>query len=224
MKLLSKRLIKGFNLSNYKPSTFDLEEGRVSYDYQVQKDKDEEKNNEMYYLKKDLEERIANVEHLEREAYEKGYSAGENAGFEMGLKKAEVVVERFQSLVEELISIKEEYIKRNDRKILALSIAIARKILEKEVKENEEVLLNILHNALKKIERREKITITINPSIQTIIERFKGNIKEICPKIIIDIDPNVRNNFVKIESEKEEVIIDFEHELYDISKKLSELI
>lgn len=224
MKLLSKRLIKGFNLSNYKPSTFDLEEERVSYDYQVQKNKDEEKNNEMYYLKKELEERIANIEHLEREAYEKGYSVGENAGFEMGLKKAEVVVERFQSLVEELISIKEEYIKRNDRKILALSIAIARKILEKEVKENDEVLLNILHNALKKIERREKITITINPSIQTIIERFKGNIKEICPKIIIDIDPNVRNNFVKIESETEEVIIDFEHELYDISKKLSELI
>ncbi len=219
MMLLSKRLIKNISLSNYKPLTFDLKERE-----ELWKDDYKEENNEINCLKKELEVRLTNIEHLEREAYERGYSAGENAGFEMGLKKAEVIIERFQTIVQELAELKEEYVKKNDKKILALAIAIARKIIEKEIRENEEVLFEILNNALNKIERREEIKITINPFIQKIIERFRGNIKEICPKVIIDIDPDVKNNFVKIESETEEIIIDFEQELYEISKKLSELI
>jgi hypothetical protein len=60
--------------------------------------------------------------------------------------------------------------------------------------------------------------------MQNVIERFKGEIKDICPKVIIDIDPNVSKNFIKLESETEEIIIDFEQELYEISKRLSGLI
>lgn len=219
MKLLSKRFYKDLILSDYRPSTFDIRE-EVEY-FQ---EKSEEKHDELYYLKKELEEKIANIDVLEREAYERGYSVGENAGFEMGLKKAEMLVEKFENLIQELSMLKEDYIRESDRKILALSIAIARKILEKEINEDDQVLLNILHNALKRIERREKIAITINPAIQNIIEKFRKDIKDICPKIIIDIDPNVSKNFIKLESETEEIIIDFEQELYEISKKLSELI
>lgn len=219
MKLLSKRFYKDLILSDYRPSTFDIRE-EVEY-FQ---EKSEEKHDELYYLKKELEEKIANIDALEREAYERGYSVGENAGFEMGLKKAEMLVEKFENLIQELSMLKEDYIRKSDRKILALSIAIARKILEKEINEDDQVLLNILHNALKRIERREKIAITINPAIQNIIEKFRKDIKDICPKIIIDIDPNVSKNFIKLESETEEIIIDFEQELYEISKKLSELI
>lgn len=219
MKLLSKRFYKDLILSDYRPSTFDIRE-EVEY-FQ---EKSEEKQDELYYLKKELEEKIANIDALEREAYERGYSVGENAGFEMGLKKAEMLVEKFENLIQELSMLKEDYIRKSDRKILALSIAIARKILEKEINEDDQVLLNILHNALKRIERREKIAITINPAIQNIIEKFRKDIKDICPKIIIDIDPNVSKNFIKLESETEEIIIDFEQELYEISKKLSELI
>lgn len=218
MKLLSKRLCKDVVLSNYKPSTFEIKP-----DEETLKVKEEQKHDQLYYLKKELEEKIANIDALEREAYERGYSVGENAGFEMGLKKAEMLVERLQSLVEELNMIREDYIRKNEKKILALSVAIARKILEKEIKD-EEVFLNILHNAFKRIERRERITITINPSMQMLIEKFKKDIRDICPKIIIDIDPNVSRDFVKLESETEEIMIDFEQELYEISKKLSELI
>ncbi|MCX7771298.1 MAG: FliH/SctL family protein [Proteobacteria bacterium] len=228
--LLSKRLLKGVNITAYKPDVF-KEEGVLNSNNEdinnVEK-KDLERVNEDYqeviFLKEDLEKRINEISLFEKEAYERGYSTGEKAGFEMGIKKAEVIIEKFQSLLEELENLKENYIRENDKKILALSIAIARKILEREIKEDEKVLINILHNALKRIERREKLTITINPAMQSIIEKFKGDIKEICHKIIIDIDPNVSKNFVKLESETEEIIIDFEQELYDISRKLSELI
>jgi flagellar assembly protein FliH len=180
--------------------------------------------NQLIELKREIEERISNLDVLERNAYERGYSAGEKAGYEMGIKKAEVVLSQLENLIKELENIKERYILENDKKIVALSIAIARKIIEKEIEESPETLLNMLHNAIKKIERQEKIKITINPAMQEIIERFKRGTLDMYPKISLDIDPNVSKDFIKVESDMEEIIINIEEELFEISKKLKELI
>lgn len=230
---LSKRFSKKMKIENYKPLVF---EGLIN---ELKSPVEDDSNccventedtassvdiNQLIELKREIEERISNLDVLERDAYERGYSAGEKAGYEMGIKKAEVVLSQLENLIKELENIKERYILENDKKIVALSIAIARKIIEKEIEESPETLLNMLHNAIKKIERQEKIKITINPAMQEIIERFKRGILDMYPKISVDIDPNVSKDFIKVESDMEEIIINIEEELFEISKKLKELI
>jgi len=230
---LSKRFSKKMKIENYKPLVFEglINELKSPFEDDsnccVENTEDTASSvdiNQLIELKREIEERISNLDVLERDAYERGYSAGEKAGYEMGIKKAEVVLSQLENLIKELENIKERYILENDKKIVALSIAIARKIIEKEIEESSETLLNMLHNAIKKIERQEKIKITINPTMQEIIERFKREILDMYPKISVDIDPNVSKDFIKVESDMEEIIINIEEELFEISKKLKELI
>jgi len=230
---LSKRFSKKMKIENYKPLVFEglINELKSPFEDDsnccVENTEDTASSvdiNQLIELKREIEERISNLDVLERDAYERGYSAGEKAGYEMGIKKAEVVLSQLENLIKELENIKERYIFENDKKIVALSIAIARKIIEKEIEESSETLLNMLHNAIKKIERQEKIKITINPTMQEIIERFKREILDMYPKISVDIDPNVSKDFIKVESDMEEIIINIEEELFEISKKLKELI
>jgi len=233
MMSLSKRFSKKMKIENYKPLVFEglINELKSPFEDDsnccVENTEDTASSvdiNQLIELKREIEERISNLDVLERDAYERGYSAGEKAGYEMGIKKAEVVLSQLENLIKELENIKERYIFENDKKIVALSIAIARKIIEKEIEESSETLLNMLHNAIKKIERQEKIKITINPTMQEIIERFKRGILDMYPKISVDIDPNVSKDFIKVESDMEEIIINIEEELFEISKKLKELI
>jgi len=233
MMSLSKRFSKKMKIENYKPLVFEglINELKSPFEDDsnccVENTEDTASSvdiNQLIELKREIEERISNLDVLERDAYERGYSAGEKAGYEMGIKKAEVVLSQLENLIKELENIKERYILENDKKIVALSIAIARKIIEKEIEESSETLLNMLHNAIKKIERQEKIKITINPTMQEIIERFKREILDMYPKISVDIDPNVSKDFIKVESDMEEIIINIEEELFEISKKLKELI
>gem|GEM_PF-3402050 len=233
MMSLSKRFSKKMKIENYKPLVFEglINELKSPFEDDsnccVENTEDTASSvdiNQLIELKREIEERISNLDVLERDAYERGYSAGEKAGYEMGIKKAEVVLSQLENLIKELENIKERYIFENDKKIVALSIAIARKIIEKEIEESSETLLNMLHNAIKKIERQEKIKITINPTMQEIIERFKREILDMYPKISVDIDPNVSKDFIKVESDMEEIIINIEEELFEISKKLKELI
>lgn len=220
---LYNRGLKKINIESYKPDIFDNFADNIVEDIKSASKEDIDDEYSLN-LKKELEEKFAKLEELERQAYERGYEAGEKAGFDMGIKKAEVVINQIENLLEELINLKERYIHESKKKILALSIAIAKKIIEKEIDENQEIMFNILNNAIKKIQRQEKLIITINPSMQAIIEGFRKDIREICPKVVIEIDPNVSKNFVKVESETEEIVIDFENELYEIAKKLEELI
>ena len=233
MKLFSKNFVEKLKIEHYKPLVFEKKAESVDFINENNlekntKDIDNTTNNvdltQIIELKREIEKRISNLDALERDAYEKGYAAGEKAGYEMGIKKAEVIICQLENLVKELENIKERYILENDKKIIALSLAIARKIIEKEIKEDPQTLLNMLHNAIKKIERQERIKITINPTMQEVIERFKRGVLELYPKITVDIDPNVSKDFIKIESDTEEIIVNIEEELFEISKKLKELI
>lgn len=231
MMSLSKRLLKNLIIENYKPLNF--EDMVVNQDYNIEEQSELNSVteaiegldiNQLIELKREIDGKIENLAVLERETYEKGYLAGEKDGYEMGIKKAETVIDQLDKLIDELKEIKEKWILENNKKIVALSIAIAKKIIEKEITESPEAFLTIISNAIKKIERQEKLKLTINPAMQETINRFRKEWLESYSKIVVDIDPHVSKDFVKIESETEEIIINFDEEIYEISKKLSELI
>ena len=45
------------------------------------------------------------VDLIEREAYEKGYEAGEKAGFEMGEQKAQVLIDKLETLLADVATL-----------------------------------------------------------------------------------------------------------------------
>lgn len=100
----------------------------------------------------------------EREAYQKGFEAGEKAGFEFGTQKAEVIVKRLSNILSELSTIKADTYKEMEQEIAKLALAIAKQIIHYEVGLNNEVVMHVTKAAIKAAhDGNDVMTIKVNP-------------------------------------------------------------
>ncbi|MEE9542176.1 MAG: FliH/SctL family protein [Thermodesulfobacteriota bacterium] len=100
---------------------------------------------------------------IEKEAYEKGFQAGERAGLEIAEEKKNAIIKRIEPIYNEIAAFKEDYYKENKEEILSLIINVARKVVCEELKINEDVAKNVLENAIEAVSESEKVEIRLSP-------------------------------------------------------------
>ncbi len=158
------------------------------------------------------------LEAIEREAYEKGFEAGEKAGFTIGEQKALVLVEKLEAMLKELISLKEQILREIEPEILELSLSIARKILKKELSTNPDEIVEMTKEALKKLTRKGQLIIKLNPSLYNLFMKHKPEIFEIHQDIVFDTDPTVSHS--TIIAPDEEIITDIDEQLKNLIRDI----
>ncbi len=117
-----------------------------------------------------------NIEAIEREAYERGFAAGERAGFEFGKQKAEVLFNGIAGLLEALSTLKETLHKPCEDEMVELCVAISRKVLQRELELKREGIVECVRTALKSVVAGGEITIKVNPKDQDILLSHKGEL------------------------------------------------
>ncbi len=100
---------------------------------------------------------------IERDAYERGFASGEQAGQELGLKKVEGASQRLKQLLDALNHYKESQFKASEEDILVLVLAVARRVLGRELHQNKEYVTATIRKAIQIIGQNESITIRIHP-------------------------------------------------------------
>lgn len=148
----------------------------------------------------DIEKRTREIEEL---AYSRGFQQGERAGMEWGKKKAEPVLNNFQQALLELGKIKEEIYMKAEKETVSLALAIARKIVCKEVSTNKEVILNIIKEALKKVLDHKGIKIRVSPADLQFVKDSKLQLLDsidAAEGIIFEEDPSIREGGCIIET------------------------
>jgi flagellar assembly protein FliH len=170
----------------------------------------------------DSKKRLLN---LERDAYEKGFQAGENAGLKVAADKVDVIVGRVQAIYDEISVFKEKYYKENETEILSLIIAAASKVVHEELKVNNDVVVNILSGAVKSIIETENVQIRLNPED---IEYHRKNNSEFLSYLeeakgfSIFADPKVTRGGALIESNHSEIDARVEAGINNIEKSVRE--
>jgi flagellar biosynthesis/type III secretory pathway protein FliH len=81
-----------------------------------------------------------NSEAIEREAFEKGFASGEKAGYQMGGQKAAVFLDQLEKLFKEIYALKEKMVSELESQMVLLSIAMAQRILKKELMITPEIV------------------------------------------------------------------------------------
>jgi flagellar assembly protein FliH len=99
----------------------------------------------------------------ERDGYEKGFMAGERAGMEMGLEKANILLRRISAVGDEISSFRERFYHENKEEFIKLVIGAASKVIHGEISINREVISNILASAVDAMHFQEKAVIRLNP-------------------------------------------------------------
>ncbi|MEC4685927.1 MAG: FliH/SctL family protein [Nitrospirota bacterium] len=161
---------------------------------------------------------------IERTAYEKGFSAGEQAGYTVGEEKALMLLERLEDILTEMTELKKKVMTEAQPQVFALSVAMAKKILRDEIRQNPEIIINLIKAAMEKIERTGTITIKINPALKELISNHKPELLAIHPEIRFNTDPSIPLASPLVVGPEEEVITDFESQLTNLVEDLGEEI
>lgn len=100
---------------------------------------------------------------LERDAFATGYAQGERAGVEAGNKRAEAMLRRLAATLEELTTLRQTMIRQTEQQMVELALAIARRILRREVMLDGDLILAMARVALDRLGEAASTTIRLNP-------------------------------------------------------------
>jgi len=144
-------------------------------------------------------------------AYNKGKTEGEAAGRAAGKADAEKeyegriveVTNRFQSMLAEVRTAKEQYLTGARRMLLELSMAIARKIVAAEISLNPDIVLEVIKKALAYIHERERLVVRVAAGdFENVTgkKEFWASVADRLDGIKIEADPRIEQGGCIIES------------------------
>jgi flagellar assembly protein FliH len=111
----------------------------------------------------DVAEHNARLAALEREAFAKGYEQGERSGSEAAAQRGEAILRRLTQTVEELTTLRAQMIHQTERQMVQLALAVARRIVHREVSLDQDLLIAMARVALDRLGESAQVTIRLNP-------------------------------------------------------------
>ncbi|OGP15074.1 MAG: hypothetical protein A2052_05230 [Deltaproteobacteria bacterium GWA2_54_12] len=165
------------------------------------------------------------IESLEREAYEKGFNAGEKAGYEFGRKKAEVLFSGIEGVLNELSTFKQSLYSKCEREMVELSLSIAKKVIQRETVIKEDGVLECLRAALRAVVAGGQIAVRVNPKDLDMVNanraelaRFSGAAKGMS----VESDETISRGGCAISTNFGEIDATIETALQEVEEKLND--
>ncbi len=111
------------------------------------------------------------IEDLEQQAYCRGFDEGARSGFEQGEKAgSEAVQQRLEhglnscgAMLQELEGLRRKTAAELETELVQLALAVARKIVNREIGIAPETVAGIVRQALDRVEHADRITVRLNP-------------------------------------------------------------
>ena len=100
---------------------------------------------------------------VEREAFSQGYAQGERAGAEAAAARAEAVLHRLAQTIEELGTLRTALIRKTERQVVQLALAMAKRIVHREITLDRELLTTMARVALDRLSTTSATTIRLHP-------------------------------------------------------------
>jgi flagellar assembly protein FliH len=100
---------------------------------------------------------------VEREAYARGYEQGSRAATESSRVRTDAMLVRLGETMTELESLRRRLLPRIEREVIDLALAIAARIVRREISIDRELVLALARVALERVGDRHSTTVRLNP-------------------------------------------------------------
>ena len=100
---------------------------------------------------------------VERDAFAKGYAQGERAGAEAAATRGDAMLRRLAETLEELSALRADMIRKTERQIVQLVLAIAERVVRREMTLDRGILVGMARAALDRLGEHASATIRLHP-------------------------------------------------------------
>lgn len=157
---------------------------------------------------------------IEKEAYAKGYAEGRRAGEESAAVEAAPLLEGLSAAIAGVEEFRGQVVREAEPQVVELAVAVARRILAGELSENPERIVEIVKEAIRRIERTGSVTIRVHPELSRVLSSLKGRSAEFQAEILLDVDPSVPPHGPIVTGGTEEVLTDVDEQIRVIMDEL----
>lgn len=138
---------------------------------------------------------------IERDAFAQGFAQGERSGAEAAAARSEAVLQRLKQTVGELQGLRAEMIHKTERQVVQLAIAMAKRIVHREISLDPELLSAMARVALDRLGNAATATIRLHPDDYAATAGANRNVGTESSVVRVVADPVVRRGGCLVQSE-----------------------
>jgi flagellar assembly protein FliH len=157
------------------------------------------------------------TEHATMEAYQRGFTEGRGVGHQQAMGEAQPVIDRMTRSLAELSSLRGRIRKEAEADLVKLAIAVARRVLHRELTLDSESISGIIRVALEKLESRDMCRVRVHPdqasTVRTALGRFGDG-----QNMELVADPSLQNGDVLFETPQGTLDASIEVQLAEIER------
>lgn len=170
---------------------------------------------------KDL--KIQQLEQRVQEARNEAYSSGVAAGSQQAADQLKPVLATFGSLIQELSHVKRQFRHEAEASTVGLALAIARRVLYREIAADPEAILGLVKAAFDKCNARETHTLSVSSADFAVVQEFAPSLG-FPPGMQIKSDPKLPRGSVIFETSRGDLDASIDTQLLEIERGFTDLI
>ena len=152
---------------------------------------------------------------------EKGAEEGQKAGFECASKKLEPLLNSLKDALLQLKDLRSSTYLQIEKEIVELSLAIARKVVWREIKTDRKVVLDVVREAMSRLENPGNIKIKMHPADLQFIKESEYNLSDLIGNIenvSLEAEENIQSGGCIIETNLGEIDARIENQIQAIEE------
>jgi flagellar assembly protein FliH len=168
-------------------------------------------------------DRQEDTEALTRAAYAQGLAAGETAARERAQQKLDPVLNGLNSMIAELAASRKRVRAEAEDDAVKLAIAIARRVLYREIATDPEAILGLVKAAFSKLNARETHRLRVSPSDVAVVQEYRAKL-QLPPGLEIYPDGALTSGSAIFETARGELDASVDTQLSEIERGLTDTL
>ena len=137
---------------------------------------------------------------LERDAFAKGFAQGERSGAEASATRSEAMLRRLTHTLEALVRLRSEMIRKTERQVVQLAMAVATRIVSREIAVDRELLVAMARVALDRLGDSASARVRLHPEDYAAVQRLgSASVRDGAVQVVSD--PSIHRGGCVVESE-----------------------
>jgi flagellar assembly protein FliH len=167
--------------------------------------------------------RAQEIEARVHAAYQKGHTAGEAAGAQRASLRIDPAIAGFNRMTQELASLRKRFRAEVEEDTVKLAIAIARRVLHREIATDPEAILGLVMAAFQKLNARETQRLRVAPPDAATLQDNRGKLA--MPQgLEILADPSLPASSVIFETSRGEMDASIDTQLGEIERGFADIV
>lgn len=158
-----------------------------------------------------------------KSAYQQGFTAAETAAAQNAAQRVEPVIAAFNALIQDLAGGRQKFRAEAEKDTVKLAIAIARRVLYREIATDPEAILGLVMAAFQKLNSRETHRLRVSQKDAALLEQNRARL-ELPPRVEIVPDASLAAGSAIFETSRGELDASVDTQLAEIDRGFADIL